>query len=646
MKFLAELRALVKMNQTSLNHFIDYNLWKQAVDLLEYQISAQKWNPHFKTMSMIHYGNLENRGEVLKEEYFHNRVGNNLFYALENEFFSIPYVVPKSSLGLRKYKFLSYPFRVAYYAIGLYMLKLTEDLLTQGTSDERDDIASFYGGNICFEGDCLKLGPSVIYYRKHYLKFKETAEREAHDNAENKIVINLDIQNYFENITLASLLDLIAESALPQTMKKMNFDATTRDQIMFFFRFLMRGEGGIPQTDNDIVSSFLGYLYMVFGDYIIRDALRASDDYLQNFRIIRYVDDVYVSLEFKNTLSRQQRKRYTHHISNVIADMIFYKLGLRLNTKTRIFELNSESEDFDKSLKNVSPDLALGGDNLSEDPQRALEKIFEQIEMLKKEEPDENLSYNVVRDVLGNVFDKRVIQLLNKEDNINRIHEIFKDFDFEKTKALPLPIILLIIRDETTEATFQDYLHSKDSLTTGDVDLILKYLCQHEFNKKELMSKLKETSHMQEIAQHLNSKSLNLSKPGYFEIYEESIMNLASNHHVIEQARQRVINERLGHYSVALNHLLNEVHAIVFSLDKAYDNFNVYKREDVVNYLDKCGLPFSIYNSIRKLFDRRNANPISHPGHDDGVAWSVSPSEYWEYHDKVKNCLNKIMEPY
>lgn len=38
--------------------------------------------------------------------------------------------------------------------------------------------------------------------------------------------------------------------------------------------------------------------------------------------------------------------------------------------------------------------------------------------------------------------------------------------------------------------------------------------------------------------------------------------------HIIEQIRLRVFNEKIGSYSVALNHLLNEIHGICMLIDK------------------------------------------------------------------------------
>lgn len=110
---------------STLGHFLTFSLWKQALKLLNFQIGCQSSNRHFKTLSMIYYQTLiPATKELENEDYFKHKIASNLFYGLEKEFAIHPYVVPKAGLGLRNYNFFTYPMRVLYNAVGLYMLKL------------------------------------------------------------------------------------------------------------------------------------------------------------------------------------------------------------------------------------------------------------------------------------------------------------------------------------------------------------------------------------------------------------------------------------------------------------------------------------------------------------------------------------------
>ena len=102
-----------------LGHFLKYRHWRDALCLLRYQLKRKEKNRHFRTLEMSYYEKLKESFKALEdEEYFKARVANNLFYGLTNEFAVIPYTIPKPNLGLRRYKFMTCPMRVLYYAIG------------------------------------------------------------------------------------------------------------------------------------------------------------------------------------------------------------------------------------------------------------------------------------------------------------------------------------------------------------------------------------------------------------------------------------------------------------------------------------------------------------------------------------------------
>ena len=117
-------------NDKTIGHFLTYELWQDALRLLNAHVEGQESNKHFKTLSMIYYKKLGNSIKQLEtDDFFEKYVINNLFYGLESEFAIYPYVMPKSGLGLRNYKFLTYPMRAVYDAIGLYLLKLSDEFL-------------------------------------------------------------------------------------------------------------------------------------------------------------------------------------------------------------------------------------------------------------------------------------------------------------------------------------------------------------------------------------------------------------------------------------------------------------------------------------------------------------------------------------
>ena len=90
----------------ALEYFLEYHHWTNAIKLLSYQLELKKENKHFHKFSMFYYEKLQDQSmSVASADYFRHRVANNLFYGLAKEFAILTYMVPKSNLGLRRYRF-------------------------------------------------------------------------------------------------------------------------------------------------------------------------------------------------------------------------------------------------------------------------------------------------------------------------------------------------------------------------------------------------------------------------------------------------------------------------------------------------------------------------------------------------------------
>ncbi|MBU0493707.1 MAG: hypothetical protein KKA73_29730 [Chloroflexi bacterium] len=366
------------MADDTLGHFLTFSLWQQALKLLNFQTSCQESNRHFKTISMIYYQTLGSTVENLQsEEYFEGKVANNLFYGLEEEFASYPYIVPKAGLGLRRYTFFTYPMLAVYYAVGLYLLKLSEEFINN-YYNARQRLRSYYGGNLHFLDNELQPTKENIYFKTYYTRFRNHVRRETVGDVNNRIVMKLDIQNYYEEISLPMLLEFLDKYIKPSQKATMRFDTTTRDQIIFFFRFLANNNNGIPQSDNSLISSFIGYLYLVFGDLLVEEEINKIRTVVKEYSLIRYVDDTFISITFGDGLSDRAQKEYAESLGACVADSLYYRLNLRLNPKTRFFCLGDQSqlEELISGLKKVSPKYHLSDEQDDEPPANKIDNIF------------------------------------------------------------------------------------------------------------------------------------------------------------------------------------------------------------------------------------------------------------------------------
>ena len=644
-------------NKTHLGYFVDSSLWQDALNLLNFQIKQKKTNRHFNTLSMFYYENLDTKClNHAAEYYFNTKISSSLFYGLKKEFAVFSYIIPKPGLGLREYKFFTYPMRVVYYTVGLYLLKLSQEFLIE-TYKKIGSVKAFYGGNLSYKSEKIQLNPKNIYYRSFHKQFKSIIKEETASGSRDKVILKLDIENYFNELSISKLHDFLSRFIKPSIQAEMAYDIFTREQIIYLFQFISNGKSGIPQSENDIISSFIGYLYLVFGDLFIDDILVGYKDTIDSHKIIRYTDDIYISITFNQNIDQKSQGLFIHLIASQIAEVLYNDLGLKLNLKTRLYHLSKkeEKEELLKNIRKASPNDECFSASQEEDeedkkvepitetPQDKLNKIFKELRKIKKSRVEDYFirGNSAQEEILQEVFDKSVEQILEKPENKNKIRQIFKNFNFDLVKIQPLEILIILLKDEIATNEFRKFCLDKALVTTGDADLITKFLCQTNFNDSDLLKKLEQNIHMGKIVTVFLDKKLNCDKPGYYKLNCMQMKKLSEMPDVIEQTRLRILSERSTSYSVALNHLVNEIHAVCIKQEKA--NKKDYDVNNVVKFLQSKGIQHETCIKIRNMFDRRNSNRVSHPGSDGSLAWEVTKEEYLDYYEHVGKCLDFLL---
>ena len=203
--------------------------------------------------------------------------------------------------------------------------------------------------------------------------------------------------------------------------------------------------------------------------------------------------------------------------------------------------------------------------------------------------------------------------------------------------------MLVLLKEPSSEKLFRDFLIKKKChLTTRDVNIMFRYLCQKDFTDRDVLYNIKSYENMKDIIDLLDNPIIPFESPGYYNLLKTKIHNILDMPFVIEQIRYRVFNERIKYYSVALNHLVNEIHGICFGLEKPSKPKD-YDSNKVIEFICSRGVPLENCISIRNLFDRRNINQVSHPGSEENITWSVTAHEYNEFRKEVGKCLAKLL---
>ena len=499
------------------------------------------------------------------------------------------------------------------------------------------------GGQLKFDNstDDLILNYGSVWYKRHYIGFRNRVRKELDAKLTHKVIIKLDIQNYFEDLSIPILLGFLRRVLKSSIQKKFRFDPITISQISIFYDFLASGRNGIPQADNDISSSFIGYLYLVFGDLFLDQKLSSLKTVLKDYSIIRYMDDMYLSIEFQKSIPRDQREAFVNLLAAEIADYFYQKLGLRLNTKTKLYWLNKKTDrkDLLNSLKKVSPGYDLPSDNKKIKPARRAKSIIQRLDQLKGASPFDEQD-GLSDEIFKEIYDQDVQNLLSTPANLSRLRKIFADFNFDLIVGQTREIVIIILLDKEIEKKFKEFLLKKQELTFRDCHFILTYLCQTKFRSTKLINLLSINNIMHEIMSVFSQRTLHLELPGYYGLSGKKTLRISKYENVIDQVRLRIFAEQRRDYSVALNHLLNEIHAICYRIEGSLTTESNYDANKAVSFLERSNVSHDIRIGIRNLFDRRNKNPVSHA---DKIAWPVDETEYLEYRNHVGKCLHCIL---
>jgi len=646
---------MTDLKKLQAGYFLTYELWTSAKKLLDYQIKDKPSYKTYNTLNFYYFDKVKTlTNKVGEKAYFKDRVSNNLFYALEREFFFHRYTVPKTGIGLRSFCFFSYPMQQLMYAFGLYLLRTSQQFLIDKKSGK---IRSFYGGDLKFDEGTkeLVLNKNTTLYYNHYKNFKKELNNET-AKSKNKVFLRLDIQNYFDNVSIAKLLNLLEDNIKPSDLKIYKFDSSTKEQIEFYYRFLTNGIDNIPQSDNNIISNFISHLYLTFGDLIIEDSiieLNSKYEIVVDYKIIRYVDDIYISIDFKKynkfelEYSADTRNGFIYQLLNKIADEFYKRLKLRFNGKAELFRIDN-TEDKERLLdliKKVSEDYP---EPESEKDIAVADKVNRLLGLIDtiKERDISQVYKDLSRqesETLKDVYDKAVLGLLSTPAIIARMESKFQNFNFDLLRVYPQPLIILLTLCPMAKARLNNYLLAKKQLTTFDRGLLVVMLCQSDFSNQPLFEKLQANEQLKPIFDFMKFKKVVDNKnTGYYKVDIKKMALLTKQVSFIEQIRQRIYTERQGHYSISLNHLLNEIQLACCILESK--DIKTYRESEVTTYLTLKGLDNSTKTKISNLFNRRNNNPVSHPGSDSRVAWAVEKTEYHEYKTFVAKTLETIIK--
>lgn len=214
--------------------------------------------------------------------------------------------IPKKGFVLRYSLETSFFDRIAFHSFGLTLMEHFDKMISKRILNHRIDYNSIRKKN--------------DYLFKNSIEQWKKFEEYVRVDAENKVILETDLQNYYENINIDKL-----KGNLENCLENLDTDADTSSRLNFCIHsitnclkyWMYDNEKGLPQ--NRDISSFLANIYMMLIDKYMID---------NGYEYFRYMDDIKIvcSTEF------EARKALKELIVKL------REFGLSVNTsKTNIF---------------------------------------------------------------------------------------------------------------------------------------------------------------------------------------------------------------------------------------------------------------------------------------------------------------------
>ena len=622
--------------------------------------------------------------------YYKKYIQTELFYAIPYLFSTDTVSIPKNVNGLREYKFFTMMSMILYNAVGLLFVDVCNDFLNK-VKFENTNIFHFSPTKFTYDNNEWK---SQNEYAKQYTKFtakmKEIVE-------EGDVILKIDISNYFDTMKHEKLVQLLKKLGLESKLAIYDIDEKARDTLLFYFESLMNKKQGIPQGKVNCVSDLYGLLYLLPLDFNIGDICKKYN--LEYKAMIRYVDDTMIIFRNKNNLANKEIFKELSKLEQELSLFLNNELMLRINEKKTEYSIIHSKEDREKFIERNTKKVSNANkteleDEINEnDESKDLDKkIDEMIQVIEKYKftNDDKFKFEITdedKEKLKIVFDNNIKKYLKKPEIKQKMRKVLQKLDIEltvsqmnilialffidandqniyldilvnyilnnldlKDKRL-LHIILLMISqgiDFSEYEKFNSYIdENKNELfkdNYGKYILILKKIVKND----ETISILSDEGIFNQINYEFNKKS-KYSRKILCEnntMYNNLIVEMAKlqniNESIINQMKWYVYNIRNGNLDSAFNHFHNLFHEVCKEKFKLKDGDTV---ETVINKLYKNDI---IENKeevlIRKFYDRRNFNPVSHPSKNGKASVKISKEILEEFEDEIIEILLKILE--
>lgn len=438
--------------------------------------------------------------------------------------------------------------------------------------------------------------------------------------------IKTDITNFFPNINLDILIKQIDERS---NIEGVYFNPTQLKMIKELLLYC--GNGKFPTIENSTASSYLATI--VYTDEIdkrIYRFIKDKIDCINDFKIIRYVDDMYILISSSYDIVR------LHDVYNQIRNeysSILKEYGLSLNTKKcclkPVIEINDELKKslYDEYFNGIHHNIAdLFADKFQEfldSLLSALKNDYIDVEhynsLIDQHFSSDDIEFTPME--VYNHFIYECEEVIQDSKTISTICELIKaDVSFISLDPKRLSIMIMKTKSEKAIKALLNQLFNRNRTglwNSYDTSIAISYLIQSEFRHIDLLTVL-------------NENNCNL-KNYYYYCCKNSFLSTLRNKRINNYLRiidsdwkasflyfmywvERERHNILAEYAFYKNYFDRFTSDLAFfcNYDSACKKPNYkrfYKQKEIMDFYKEID---GSENIIKHAHDLRNANPMSH----------------------------------
>ena len=584
---------------------ITYDVWEEVCGMYfslgeKTQKAYLQWFPLSKLSD-------EDKDEISSLEFFEKYIDTGGFVFFPEIMLCSENYIQKGDGSFRNSALISPLLYLVVQSLGM-------EISIKYSSTRPADIGVYYAGNY---------QSGRVRYKKDYDNFFKDINASAEGY---QYYIKTDVTNFFNNINVNALIERI------NSICNSGEDTISQAQLLLFKELLLYcGDGVFPLVENSIASSFLAtVVYLDKIDCDLYDYLRLRVPGITSFRMIRYVDDLYIL--FSSDRDTKGLNQIYNSVINEYSSLL-KEYGLAINTgKCSWKQTKQISEDlkqslYDEYVKEIEVDLcAMFSGELVSFLQDIYDCIDETgltntiyVELIEKHFHRDDFEFTAT-EVFNNLIYVNRTEL--KSEEVSKIIERIIKRDVSVLSIDPKRLSVMVMQaggDRAIKSMLSQLFHRNrmGMWNSYDTTIAIAYLTQSKFRHIDLLDILYEKSKPLYLYYEYNCKgsfvrSIRSDKPNrYLRCIKGD--KKAAFLYFLSLCEQKKSNH-LGSYAYYKNFFDR------ISADMAYQTGGPSKKNgpSYHSYYQKKAFKLlysEVINAeaiIEQAHDLRNANPLSH----------------------------------